>query len=171
MGSDSIPKNSSGWEYKLRSSLCTHAFHRTVSKDPDIHVLDRWMPTTKTRTKEQQQHGCVHGEGRWGMEYKKNRSASIPVCAGVLALCTLTLGRFLWVDILFGYFLACLDFLWHVQYVWFACRSLEWVMAVRFWFSVGSLVGEHPGNTLMLPRDSCTFCYTEIEVVHSATLR
>ena len=26
---------------KPRSSLCTHAFHRTDSKDPDIHVLDR----------------------------------------------------------------------------------------------------------------------------------
>ena len=32
-------------EYKPRSSLffllmCTHAFHRTDSKDPDVHVLD-----------------------------------------------------------------------------------------------------------------------------------
>ena len=25
-------QNSTGWEYKLRSSLCTHAFHRTDSK-------------------------------------------------------------------------------------------------------------------------------------------
>ena len=25
---------------KPRSSLCTHAFHRTDSKDPDVHVLD-----------------------------------------------------------------------------------------------------------------------------------
>ena len=36
MGSDSIPPNSFGGEYKLRSSLCTHAFHCTNSKDPDI---------------------------------------------------------------------------------------------------------------------------------------
>ena len=28
--------------------LCTHAFHGTDSKDPDIHVLDEWMPATKT---------------------------------------------------------------------------------------------------------------------------
>ena len=41
MGSDSIPpKISFGLEYKLRSSLCTHAFHRTESEDPDVHVLD-----------------------------------------------------------------------------------------------------------------------------------
>ena len=33
--------------YKPRSSLCTHAFHRTDSKDPDVHVLDGWMPATK----------------------------------------------------------------------------------------------------------------------------
>ena len=33
IGSNSIPpKNSFGWEYKPRSSLCTHAFHRTDSK-------------------------------------------------------------------------------------------------------------------------------------------
>ena len=47
MVSGSIPPNSFRWEYKLRSSLCTHAFHRTDSKDPDIHVLDGWMPATK----------------------------------------------------------------------------------------------------------------------------
>ena len=27
------------WEYKPRSSLCTHALHLTDSKDPDVHVL------------------------------------------------------------------------------------------------------------------------------------
>ena len=43
MGSDSFR-----WEYFLRSSLCTHAFHHMDSKDPDIHVLDGWMPATKT---------------------------------------------------------------------------------------------------------------------------
>ena len=42
-----FPKNSFGWKYKLRSSLCTHAFHRTDSKDPDVHILDGWMPATK----------------------------------------------------------------------------------------------------------------------------
>ena len=39
-----FPKNSFRWEYKPRSSLCTHAFHHM---DPDIHVLDGWMPATK----------------------------------------------------------------------------------------------------------------------------
>ena len=41
MGFDSIPeKNFFGWECKPRSSLCTHAFHRTYSKDSDVHVVD-----------------------------------------------------------------------------------------------------------------------------------
>ena len=41
MGSDSFsPQNSFGLEYKTSSNLRTHAFHRTDSKDPDIHVLD-----------------------------------------------------------------------------------------------------------------------------------
>ena len=39
-----FPKKSFGWEYKPRSSLGTHAFHHTDYKDPDIHVLDAWMP-------------------------------------------------------------------------------------------------------------------------------
>ena len=43
-----FPQNSFGWEYKPRSSLCTHAFHGKDSKDPDIHVPDGWMPATKT---------------------------------------------------------------------------------------------------------------------------
>ena len=43
-----FPQISLGFEYQLRSSLCTHAFHRMESKDPDIHVLDGWMPATKT---------------------------------------------------------------------------------------------------------------------------
>ena len=43
-----FPQTSFGWGYKLRSSLCTHAFHRTDSKDPDIHVPDGWLPATKT---------------------------------------------------------------------------------------------------------------------------
>ena len=38
-----FPQNSFGWGYKPRSSLYSHAFHRTDSKDPDIHVLDGWM--------------------------------------------------------------------------------------------------------------------------------
>ena len=42
-----FPQNSFGWEYKPRSSLCTHAFHCTDSKDPDIHVLDGWTQSTK----------------------------------------------------------------------------------------------------------------------------
>ena len=52
------PKNH--LEYKPRSSLCSHAFHRTDSKHPDIHVLDGWMPATKT------QPACtIHEDGMW----------------------------------------------------------------------------------------------------------
>ena len=42
-----FPKNSFEWQNKLRSSLWAHAFHGTNSKDPDVHVLDSWMPATK----------------------------------------------------------------------------------------------------------------------------
>ena len=49
-----FPKNSFGWEYKPRSSLCTHAFYRADSKDPDVHVLDGWMLATKTHP------ACTH---------------------------------------------------------------------------------------------------------------
>ena len=38
-----FPQNSFGWEYKLRTSLFTHAFHCMHSKDPDVHVLDAWV--------------------------------------------------------------------------------------------------------------------------------
>ena len=55
-----FPQNSFGWEYKKRSSLCSHAFHRTDSKDPDIHVLDGWIPTTKSHPE------CtIHEDGIW----------------------------------------------------------------------------------------------------------
>ena len=49
-----FPQNSFGWEYKPRSSLCTHAFHRTDSKDPDVHVLDGNKNTPST-----------HQDGMW----------------------------------------------------------------------------------------------------------
>ena len=55
-----FPQNSFGWEYKPRSSLCIHAFHRTDSKDPDIHVLDGWMPATKTHPAR-----TIHEDGMW----------------------------------------------------------------------------------------------------------
>ena len=55
-----FPQNSFGWEYKPRSSLCTHAFHRTDSKDPDVHVLDGWMPATKTHPAR-----TIHEDGMW----------------------------------------------------------------------------------------------------------
>ena len=55
-----FPKNSFGWEYKPRSSLCNHAFHRTGSKDPDVHVLDGWMPATKTHPAR-----TIHEDGMW----------------------------------------------------------------------------------------------------------
>ena len=54
------PKNSFGWEYKPRSSLCTHAFHCTDSKDPDVHVLDGWMPATKPHPAR-----TIHKDGMW----------------------------------------------------------------------------------------------------------
>ena len=57
------PTNSFGWEYRPRSSLCTHAFHRTVSKDPHIRVLDRWMPATE---KIKTCPACaIHEDGMW----------------------------------------------------------------------------------------------------------
>ena len=52
-----FPKNSFRCEYKPRSSLCTHAFHRMDSKDSDVHVPDgecrqqkhtQHTPSTKT---------------------------------------------------------------------------------------------------------------------------
>ena len=45
---------------KSSSSLCTHAFHRTDSKDPDVHVLDGWMPATKTHPAR-----TIHEDGMW----------------------------------------------------------------------------------------------------------
>ena len=55
-----FPKNSFGWEYKLRSCLYTHTFHHTDSKDPVMHVLDRWMSATKTHP------ACtIHEDGIW----------------------------------------------------------------------------------------------------------
>ena len=55
-----FPQNSFGWEYKPRSSLCTHAFHRMDSKDPDVHVLDGWMLATKTHPAR-----TIHEDGMW----------------------------------------------------------------------------------------------------------
>ena len=43
-----FPQNSFGCEYRPRSRLCTYAFHRTNSKEPDIRVLDGGKPATKT---------------------------------------------------------------------------------------------------------------------------
>ena len=79
-GSDSIPWNSFCWEYKPRSSLCTHAFHRRDSKDPDIHVLYWWMPVIKTNP------ACTTHEHRvwlplWldenNVRYQKNLSLKV----------------------------------------------------------------------------------------------
>ena len=68
MGTDSIPKNSFRWEYKSRSSLYTHAIHCTDYKNPDIHVLDRWMPATKT------QSACTIHECDYLYDCSKKRS-------------------------------------------------------------------------------------------------
>ena len=43
-----LPTDSFRLEYKLRSSLCIHAFNHTNSKDPYIHVIDGWMLVTNT---------------------------------------------------------------------------------------------------------------------------
>ena len=60
MGSDSIPQNSFGWEYKPRSSLCTHTFHHTDSKDLDIYVLDGRVSTSNENP------ACkIHEDGMW----------------------------------------------------------------------------------------------------------
>ena len=40
MGSNSIPPKTLSDESINRGLVCTHAFHRTDSKDPDVHVLD-----------------------------------------------------------------------------------------------------------------------------------
>ena len=59
-----FPQNSFGWKYKPRSSLCTHAFHRTDSKLPHIHILDWWMPATKAHP------ACtIYEDGMWLPEW------------------------------------------------------------------------------------------------------
>ena len=59
-----FPQNSFMWEYKLRSRLCTYAFHRMDTEDPGIHVLDRWMSATKTHP------ACsIHEDGMWLPEW------------------------------------------------------------------------------------------------------
>ena len=80
MGSDSIPppppllppKNTSfRWEYKPRSSLCTHEFHCTDSKDSNIHVLNGWMPATKTHP------ACtIHKDGMWLPQWLNNKTVT-----------------------------------------------------------------------------------------------
>ena len=40
-GSDYPPLNSFRCQWKSRCSQCTHVFHRTDSKDPDIHIPNR----------------------------------------------------------------------------------------------------------------------------------
>ena len=96
-----VPKNSFGWEHQPRSSLSIHAFNRTDSKDPGIHVLVRWMPATKTPSmqypqrrnvttsmvgfkKSQMQKSHQNGEPQrysWGalMKKEKNDGRGIPL--------------------------------------------------------------------------------------------
>ena len=97
-------KNSFGWEYKPRSSLCTHAFHSRDSKDPDIHVLDGWMrqqkhtqytPSVKTECyylygwiKKNKKRSHVHkSHPKWwspeiqlGIQKKKKKQAVLTAC-------------------------------------------------------------------------------------------
>ena len=56
MGSDSIPPKLFSMRVQTRSSLCTHALHST---DSDIHILNGWMPATKTPS--------VHHPWRWNV--------------------------------------------------------------------------------------------------------
>ena len=66
-----FPQNSFGWECRPRSSLCTCAFHRTDSKDPDVHVLDGWMLATKTHP------ACtIHEDGMWLPQWLDLRKGS-----------------------------------------------------------------------------------------------
>ena len=75
MVSDSIPPNSFRSEYKPRSSQCTHTFHRTDSKDPDIHVLDGWMPATKTHP------ACtIHEDGMWLPQWLDEKKTNGHIC-------------------------------------------------------------------------------------------
>ena len=65
----SHPKNPFGWEYKPRSSVCTHAFHRADTEDPDTHVLDGWMLAAKTPSKHpsiKTECGYLYGWNRKG---------------------------------------------------------------------------------------------------------
>ena len=55
-----ISQNSFGWEYKPKSSLCTHAIHRTDPKDPEVYVLNGWMPATKPYPAKN-----THEDGMW----------------------------------------------------------------------------------------------------------
>ena len=72
-----FPKNSFGWEYELMPSLCTHAFHCTNSKDPDIHVLDRRMLATKMHP------ACtIHEHRMWTYYFIHNNYKTI--CTAVL---------------------------------------------------------------------------------------
>ena len=51
MVSDTIPPKLFWMRlYSPRSSLFTHTFHYTDFWDSDIHVLDGWMPATKTHS-------------------------------------------------------------------------------------------------------------------------
>ena len=69
-----FPKNSFGWEYKLRCCLCTHTFHHMDSKDPDIHVLPRWMLQEKHT-----QHAPKHGKPQ---RYSREDRTRRPVRSG-----------------------------------------------------------------------------------------
>ena len=71
-GSDSITYNSFGWQYKPKTCLCTHAFHHTDSKDPNIHILDMWMPATKTNP------ACtIHEDEMWLRQWLDSKSHMI----------------------------------------------------------------------------------------------
>ena len=71
--------NSFGWEYKLRSSLCMLAFHRTDSKHTDTDDQDGSMPATKKHSTctvyENMEKKTKNKNGTWlPLRFDKKRS-------------------------------------------------------------------------------------------------
>ena len=86
-----FPQNSSGWEYKPRSSLCTHALHDKDSKKLSIHECRQQKQTQhapSTKTECDYANGCIRKKGHihknltqngepqrysWGTQKKKKK--------------------------------------------------------------------------------------------------
>ena len=129
MGSDSIPQSSFGWEYKLRSSLCTHAVHRTDSKYPGIHVLDRCIPATKTHS------ACTIHEDRmwlpqWSHTQKSHQNGEPQRYGwGTQKKNNLITQKITWVTFAFG--ISVLKGL--LQWILNKCWARIWFSIFNFW--------------------------------------